>query len=188
MEKKVSDILLDVVNEHSDVKIDLVDETASGSIVESKESASADKQVNTEVLEIYTDGACSGNPGPGGWAAVMIYGEHRKEVSGGEKLTTNNKMELLAAINGLKMVTREDVPIKIFTDSLYLKNGITDWIKAWKNKNFKDVKNSNLWQELDEIANRFKIEWNWVKAHNGNVENERADALARQEAKGLASK
>ena len=134
-----------------------------------------------EFLEIYTDGACSGNPGPGGWGAVMLYGKHEKRISGGEKLTTNNKMELKAAIEGLKNITKPDIKVKIYTDSVYVQKGITEWIFSWKKKNFKDVKNVELWKELDQMASKFKIEWNWVKAHNGDKYNEIADSLAREE-------
>lgn len=144
-------------------------------------SASIDTSPQPEFLEIYTDGACSGNPGPGGWAAVMLYGSHKKEISGGEILTTNNKMELKAAIEGLKNVIKENIPIKIYTDSLYVKNGITDWIHNWKLNDFKKVANRELWEELYDISNKFNVEWNWVQSHNGNTYNERADKLARAE-------
>jgi ribonuclease HI len=140
-----------------------------------------EKAEEPEFLEIYTDGACSGNPGPGGWGAVMLYGKYEKRISGGEKDTTNNKMELFAAIQGLKSVTRNDIKIKVYTDSTYVLKGITEWISGWKKKNFKDVKNVELWKELDAISSKFSIEWNWVKAHNGNKYNEIADTLAREE-------
>lgn len=132
-------------------------------------------------LEIYTDGSCSGNPGPGGWAAIMLYGTHKKQFSGGELLTTNNKMELKAAIEGLKGITKENIPVKVYTDSLYVKNGITEWIHKWKLTNFNKIANRELWEELSDISSKFKIEWNWVQAHNGNEYNEAADKLAKSE-------
>ena len=132
---------------------------------------------------IYTDGACSGNPGPGGWGAVIIDEENNQiELSGSEKSTTNNRMELLAPIKALKKIKKE-ANITIFTDSTYLKNGITEWIKkwetnGWKNANKKPIKNKDLWQELNKLTQKKDITWKWIKAHAGNPLNELADQLA----------
>lgn len=132
---------------------------------------------------IYTDGACSGNPGPGGWGAVLIYGDHRKEINGGESETTNNRMELMAAIEALNAL-KKDCSVELYTDSNYVKNGITSWIhgwkkNGWKNSQKKPVKNAELWQELEAATKRHKVSWHWVKGHAGHPENERADELAR---------
>ena len=132
---------------------------------------------------IYTDGACSGNPGPGGWGAVIIDEKNNQiELSGSEKSTTNNRMELLAPIKALKKI-KEEANITIFTDSTYLKNGITEWIKkweinGWKSANKKPIKNKDLWQELNTLTQKKDIDWKWVKAHAGNPLNELADQLA----------
>ena len=132
---------------------------------------------------IYTDGACSGNPGPGGWGAVIIDEKNNQiELSGSEKSTTNNRMELLAPIKALKKI-KEEANITIFTDSTYLKNGITEWIKkweinGWKSANKKPIKNKDLWQELNKLTQKKDITWKWVKAHAGNRLNELADQLA----------
>lgn len=139
---------------------------------------------SNEIVEIYTDGACSGNPGPGGWGALLLYGEHEKEITGGEFETTNNRMELMAAIEALNLLKRP-CKVTLYTDSTYVKNGITEWIDGWKAKGWKTaakkpVKNADLWQALDAAAARHKIDWRWVKGHAGNPENERADALANQ--------
>ncbi len=133
-------------------------------------------------LIIHTDGACEGNPGPGGWAAVLQYGQHRKEVSGAEPATTNNRMEMMAAIEALTVLT-EPCEITLFTDSAYLKNGITEWVAGWKRRGWrtaekKPVKNEDLWRQLDTLATQHTIEWKWLKGHAGHVENERCDALA----------
>lgn len=133
---------------------------------------------------IYTDGACSGNPGPGGWGAILIYGEHRKELKGGEEATTNNRMELMAAISALEVLKRPS-KVELHTDSNYLKQGITAWIHSWKRNGWrtadkKPVKNAELWERLDAARSRHKIEWRWVKGHAGHTENERADELARE--------
>jgi ribonuclease HI len=133
---------------------------------------------------IHTDGACSGNPGPGGWGAILQSGEHRKELSGGEPMTTNNRMELTAAIKALEAL-KGPSEVELYTDSNYLRGGITSWIKAWKKNGWrtadrKAVKNAELWQELDKAASRHGISWHWVKGHHGHDENERADELARQ--------
>lgn len=133
---------------------------------------------------IYTDGACSGNPGPGGWGALLTFGEHEKELCGGEAETTNNRMELCAAINALEALTRP-CEIDLFTDSQYVKGGITGWIHGWKKNGWKTaakkpVKNAELWQALDAALKRHKVEWHWVKGHAGHDGNERADELARR--------
>lgn len=134
-------------------------------------------------VEIYTDGACSGNPGPGGWGVVLISGGHRRELSGGEPLTTNNRMEMTAAIRALEALKRP-CRARLHTDSIYLKDGITRWIHKWKRNgwrtaNKKPVKNTELWTRLDDLLERHDIEWLWVKGHAGDPDNERADALAR---------
>jgi ribonuclease HI len=128
-------------------------------------------------VTIYSDGACEGNPGPGGWAAVLRYGQVQKEFSGGEIATTNNRMELKAAIEGLKLL-KQSCAVQFHTDSEYLKNGITTWIVAWKRKQWRKVKNADLWQELDKEASRHKVTWNWVRGHAGDPLNERCDRLA----------
>ena len=135
-----------------------------------------------ETVEIWTDGASKGNPGPGGWGAILNYGQARKEIFGGELNTTNNRMELKAAINALKQLNRR-CKINIHTDSQYVKNGITQWIygwkkNGWKTSNKKPVKNAELWKELDELIQKHEITWDWVKGHSGIAENERADELA----------
>ena len=135
-------------------------------------------------VTIYTDGACSGNPGPGGWGALLIYGEVEKELFGGEAETTNNRMELTAAIEALKALKRP-CEIDLHTDSKYLRDGMTSWIHNWKKNNWrnakkKPVKNADLWQQLDEVITEHTISWHWVKGHDGNPGNERADTLANQ--------
>ena len=134
---------------------------------------------------IYTDGACSGNPGKGGWGAILKYGNHTKEISGYAELTTNNKMELQAVIEALKLI-KKDYDIEIFTDSNYVKDGITKWINTWKLNNWKtskkeSVKNKELWLELDELRQKYNINWNWVKGHADDELNNRVDELARLE-------
>lgn len=138
-----------------------------------------------EIVTIYTDGACSGNPGIGGWGAILIYNKISKEISGGEIDTTNNKMELKAVIESIKILKRK-CKINIYTDSLYVKNGITNWINNWKQNGWKNSKkqpilNQELWQELDILTQKHTIEWFWVKGHNNNELNELADKLARNE-------
>ena len=133
---------------------------------------------------IHTDGACSGNPGPGGWGAVLRYGRHEKQLQGGEALTTNNRMELMAAIMALETLTRP-ATIELHTDSQYLRDGIGKWIHGWKRNGWKTadkkpVKNAELWQRLDLAMQRHKVSWHWVKGHAGHDDNERADELARQ--------
>ncbi|MEC8138452.1 MAG: ribonuclease HI [Pseudomonadota bacterium] len=135
------------------------------------------------MVEIYTDGACSGNPGPGGWGAILRYGENQKELSGGAAETTNNRMELSAAIEALRALKRPS-RVRIHTDSTYVKDGITKWIINWKRNGWrtaakKPVKNMDLWQDLDDALKDHDVEWHWVKGHAGHSENERADALAR---------
>jgi ribonuclease HI len=137
------------------------------------------------VVEIYTDGACSGNPGPGGWGAVLTYGDRSKELSGGEATpTTNNRMELMAAIQALESLTRP-ARVRLHTDSAYLRNGIMSWLPGWKRNNWRTaskqpVKNEQLWRRLDAAAARHEVEWLWVKGHAGTPGNERADALANR--------
>jgi ribonuclease HI len=128
-------------------------------------------------VTIYTDGACSGNPGPGGWGAVLIYGDNEKDISGFEPETTNNRMELTAAIEALETL-KTPCEVNLYTDSSYVKDGITKWIHSWKTKQYKKVKNPDLWQKLDAAASRHKLTWHWVRGHNGDVMNERADELA----------
>jgi ribonuclease HI len=135
------------------------------------------------MVEIYTDGACSGNPGPGGWGALLRYGAVEKELSGGEKLTTNNRMELMGAISALEALKRP-ARIKLHTDSMYVRDGIMKWLKGWKAKGWltadkKPVKNKELWQRLDAATQIHQIEWLWVKGHSGHPENDRVDQLAR---------
>jgi ribonuclease HI len=133
---------------------------------------------------IYTDGACSGNPGPGGWGAVLISGKHRKELCGGEAHTTNNRMELMAAISALGALKKPS-RVDLHTDSEYVRNGIKTWIHGWKQRGWKTadkkpVKNAELWQQLDAARTRHEVEWHWVRGHAGDIENERADELARE--------
>ncbi|BAN69244.1 ribonuclease HI [endosymbiont of unidentified scaly snail isolate Monju] len=135
-------------------------------------------------VELFTDGACRGNPGPGGWGALLRYGDVEKELWGGEPETTNNRMELMAVIRGLEALRRPSRVI-VTTDSQYVKNGITQWIHNWKRNGWKTsakkpVKNADLWQRLEEAAGRHDIEWQWVRGHTGHAENERADALANR--------
>ena len=134
------------------------------------------------VVEIWSDGACRGNPGPGGWGALLRYNKQEKELWGGEADTTNNRMELMAAIRALEALKRAS-NVKLYTDSIYVMKGITAWIHDWKRKGWrtadkKPVKNEDLWRRLDELAARHEIEWHWVKGHAGHPENERADELA----------
>ena len=141
---------------------------------------------NNSIITIYTDGSCLGNPGRGGWGAILIYKEHQKKISGSEKDTTNNRMEMQAVIMALKTLKKSS-EIKIYTDSKYVMDGITKWIFGWKkngwrNSNRQAVKNSDLWQELDLEVSRHKIDWHWVKGHCGNHFNEIVDELARSAA------
>ena len=135
-------------------------------------------------VTVYTDGACSGNPGPGGWGAILAFGAHEKELMGGEAHTTNNRMELTAAIAALEALTRP-CAVDLHTDSEYLKNGITGWIRKWKQNGWrtadkKPVKNVDLWRRLDAALHQHDVRWHWVKGHAGHAMNERADALARE--------
>lgn len=134
-------------------------------------------------VTIFTDGACSGNPGPGGWGVLLRFGEHEKELKGGEQETTNNRMELTAAIEALNALKRP-CAIDLYTDSTYVRSGIREWLEGWKRKNWrtstnKPVKNADLWQALDEAQQRHDVTWHWVKGHAGHPDNERADELAR---------
>jgi ribonuclease HI len=136
-------------------------------------------------VEIFSDGACSGNPGPGGWGAILRYGNIEKEISGFKKNTTNNQMEMTAVIEALRML-KEPCSVAIHTDSQYLKNGITMWIHNWKRNGWKTadklpVKNRELWEELDELSRKHQVKWKWVRGHAGHPENERCDELARME-------
>jgi len=128
-------------------------------------------------VTIYTDGACSGNPGPGGWGAILIYGEKEKEICGSEPETTNNRMELMGAIAALESL-KTSCQVDLYTDSQYVQKGITEWIDGWKRKNWKGVKNPDLWQRLDAARNSHKVKWHWVRGHNGHEMNERVDKLA----------
>jgi len=133
---------------------------------------------------VYTDGACAGNPGPGGWGAILIWNGHRKEISGGEAATTNNRMELMAAISALEAL-KEGSQVELHTDSEYVQKGISAWIHGWKRKNWRTaagtpVKNAELWKRLDAAQARHKVAWRWVRGHAGHAENERADELARE--------
>ena len=135
-------------------------------------------------MTIFTDGACRGNPGPGGWGAVLIFGENERDIWGGSPATTNNRMELTAAIEALRALKRP-CRVELHTDSQYVKNGITQWLGLWKARGWRTlskgaVKNEDLWRELDEAAARHQIDWRWVKGHAGHELNERADALARR--------
>jgi len=143
------------------------------------------------VIKIYTDGACIGNPGPGGWAAIVLLENEKKELFGGEKLTTNNRMELTAAIKGLEYCDSKKekqlslMEIEIFTDSIYLKEGITNWIDNWEKNNWKtsdkkNVKNIDLWKKLKDLVKSKKIKWFWIKGHSGDPMNELADKLAKE--------
>ena len=137
-----------------------------------------------EAVVIYTDGACSGNPGPGGWGSVMLYRGHRRELYGGEKQTTNNRMEMMAVIAALETLKRS-CKVCVHTDSTYVMKGMTEWLESWKARGWKTaakkpVLNEDLWRRLDEAAARLVVEWHWVKGHSGVPENERADELARK--------
>jgi ribonuclease HI len=138
---------------------------------------------DTNIVDAFTDGACSGNPGPGGWGALLRWRGQEKELSGGEALTTNNRMELMGAIAALESLKRA-TRIRVHTDSMYLKDGITKWLPSWKKRGWKTadkkpVKNVDLWQRLEAAAATHDVTWHWVRGHAGHIENERADALAR---------
>ncbi len=135
-----------------------------------------------KIVEIFTDGACAPNPGPGGWGAILRYGHHRREIYGGEPATTNNRMEIMAAIRGLESLTRPS-GVHVYTDSQYLRKGITEWLPQWTRNGWmtrekKPVKNADLWQRLDRAAQGHHVQWFWLKGHAGHPENERADELA----------
>jgi len=137
-----------------------------------------------ETIDIYTDGACSGNPGPGGWGAILRYNGTEKELFGGEAATTNNRMEMMAVIEALRALKRP-LAVRVHTDSQYVQKGISEWIHGWKKRGWKTadrkpVKNEDLWRTLDALAAQHRIEWHWVKGHAGHAENERADELARR--------
>jgi ribonuclease HI len=137
-----------------------------------------------QVVDLFTDGACRGNPGPGGWGALLQFGDHEKELCGGEAHTTNNRMELQAAIEGLEALTKA-TDVRLTPDSEYVKKGLTEWLPQWKRRGWrtaakKPVKNADLWQRLDLAVARHTIEWCWVKGHSGHVGNERADSLANK--------
>ena len=143
------------------------------------------------LVEIFTDGACRGNPGPGGWAALLRMGVSEREISGGERLTTNNRMELMAAIKALEALKRP-CRVDLHTDSNYVRDGITKWIHGWRRNGWrtadkKPVKNAELWQELLDAAAPHRVEWHWVKGHSGHPENDRVDALACAEADAMRS-
>ena len=159
-----------------------------------KRQPTTEEQPAGKIVDIFTDGACSGNPGPGGWGAVLRYDGHEKELLGGERLTTNNRMELMAAIMALEGLTRPS-KVRLHTDSQYVRNGITQWIHGWKRNGWrtadkKPVKNVDLWQRLDAALGPHQVRWHWVKGHAGDPENERADELANlgcdEIAKGVA--
>lgn len=137
-----------------------------------------------KTITIYTDGACSGNPGPGGWGAILKYNDIQKELNGGAADTTNNRMELMAAISALQSL-KEPCQVDLYTDSVYVRDGISKWIEGWKRNGWRTaakapVKNAELWQELDAARKNHKVTWHWVKGHAGHPENERADELARE--------
>jgi ribonuclease HI len=143
------------------------------------------------VVEIFTDGACSPNPGPGGWGTILRYGRHERELHGGDPATTNNRMEIMAAIRGLEQLTRPST-VHLYTDSQYLRRGVTEWVPRWKRNGWQTqqktpVKNADLWERLDVAAQRHDVQWFWVKGHAGHPENERADQLACQGAAEAAS-
>ena len=137
------------------------------------------------VIEIFTDGACKGNPGPGGWGVLLRLGEHQKTLFGGEPQTTNNRMELMAAIRGLQALKKAPARVSLTTDSQYVMKGIREWMPNWKKRDWKTasrqpVKNADLWRELDELVSKHHVEWHWVKGHSGHPENELADELANR--------
>lgn len=140
-------------------------------------------------VEIYTDGACLGNPGPGGWGAILVYGDREKELSGSEQDSTNNRMEMTAAIKALAAL-KANCQVDLYTDSTYLMKGMTEWLadwkaRGWKTADKKPVKNADLWQKLEHAASRHKVCWHWVRGHNGHTMNERVDQLAQQAAQSL---
>ncbi len=151
-----------------------------------------DTEAAKAAVELYTDGACSGNPGPGGWGCILRFKGVEKELYGGENPTTNNRMEMMAVIAGLNALTRP-CTVEVYTDSEYVKKGMTEWLRGWKARGWKTadkkpVKNDDLWKVLDEAASRHRVSWHWVRGHAGHPENERADELARRGAKESAGK
>lgn len=147
---------------------------------------------STDAVELFTDGACRGNPGPGGWGVLLRFRGHEKELYGGEAQTTNNRMELTAAIRGLEALKRQ-CRVRLTTDSEYVKRGITEWLPNWKRRGWqtaerKPVKNADLWQQLDQAAAEHRVEWLWVRGHSGHPENERADRLANRGIDELAAR
>jgi len=137
-----------------------------------------------KTVRIFTDGACEGNPGPGGWATILVSSEHRRELSGFEPATTNNRMELRAALEGLRAL-KERCEVDLYTDSQYLRNGMESWLARWKTNEWrtadrKPVKNADLWRSLDEVAHAHRVRWHWIRGHDGHPENERCDALANE--------
>ena len=145
-----------------------------------------------QAVELYTDGACSGNPGPGGWGCILRFKGAEKELYGGENPTTNNRMEMMAVISGLNALTRP-CTVEVYTDSEYVKKGMTEWLRGWKARGWKTadkkpVKNDDLWKVLDEASSRHRVSWHWVRGHAGHPENERADELARRGAREAAGK
>ncbi len=153
------------------------------------EEAMTDEGAVAKLVEVFTDGACAGNPGPGGWGVVLRYQGVEKELSGAERETTNNRMEMTAAISALEALRRPS-QVRLTTDSMYLRNGITQWIHSWKYRGWKTadgkpVKNQDLWKRLDKALRPHQVDWQWVKSHAGHPENERADQLAREAIKGV---
>ena len=149
-------------------------------------------ETTAQRVVIYTDGACKGNPGPGGWGAWLRWGEHEKELFGGDPSTTNNRMELTAVIESLALLKRR-TPVAVYTDRAYVKDGITSWIHGWKKRGWrtadnKPVKNIELWQKLDALVASHEVQWHWVKGHSGDPGNERADALANRGVDALSSR
>ncbi len=143
--------------------------------------------MNDKILIIYTDGSCLGNPGAGGWAALLIYGDNRKEITGGERHTTNNRMELTAAIEALSAIKKSDIVIILYSDSRYVIDGITKWCLDWEKRNWKTsqkkpIKNKDLWETLNKLNKTYTVQWQWIKAHTDNIENNRVDELAHQSA------
>jgi len=131
-------------------------------------------------IEIYTDGACSGNPGPGGWGALLRYGKHEKEIYGGEPDTTNNRMEMMAVIKAIETIKKPNSSIDLYTDSKYVQQGVNEWMAGWKAKNWPaKIKNQDLWKQIDALTQQHNIRFHWIKGHAGHPENERADELAR---------
>lgn len=147
-------------------------------------SMAVNDMANSGVIDIYSDGACKGNPGPGGWGALLLAGSYRKEICGGEPDTTNNRMEMTAVIRALEQL-KQPSRVRVHTDSQYVQKGVSEWLAGWKRRNWRTaagqaVKNQDLWRELDALSKMHSIEWKWVKGHAGHPENERADALANQ--------